>query len=273
VPEGSFPARPARSVQKAGPFGTLALLLSILAPPPLAAQEDLSRALAAIDSLDSCGEFEAALALVEPLLAGNADHAGLLRRQAEVQTDLAVYRIDSLSVDRRKALCVEALAAARRSAELEPGNAEGWFQVAQAAGYLSELPGGGETVEYCRESKAAFEQALACDPEHVWALHGLAIWHRQVAAIPGTVRLAARVFYGGLGRGSNREAERLFKEAIRLNPGSIRHHLELGKTYLEMKEWARARAEFERVLGLPERLYFDGQLKGQARELLTSMRR
>jgi len=250
----------------------LALVLAILTDPDIDAEEDLDGTLARIDSLDSAGAFAQALALAEPLLAAHPDNCRLLCLLAEVQTDLAVYRADSLEIERQKELCVAALTAARRAVECDPGYVEGWFQAAQAAGTLSGLPGGGETVAYCREAKEAFERALACDPGHIWSLHGLAVWHREVAAVPGTVRLAANVLYGGLGRGSNREAVRLFSEAIRLNPDSIRHHLELGKTYLEMKEWDLARAELERVTRLPARLYYDENLKVEARQLLVGLR-
>jgi tetratricopeptide (TPR) repeat protein len=237
--------------------------------PPI---PSIEAAIEEVAAHDARGEFEPALDLLAPLLARHPEHYELLCWQAELLVDLATYRSNSLSVEQQKAFCRDALTSARRAVEVNPGGAEGWFQRGQAAGALSNLPGGKETVEYCRETKTAFEQALACDPEHVWALHGLALWHREVACLPGPIRLAAKVLYGGLPRASNQEAIRLLTEAIRLNPGCIRHHLERGKTWLEMKEPDLARAEFERVLGLSLRSYHDEHMQAEARELLASLR-
>jgi tetratricopeptide (TPR) repeat protein len=221
-----------------------------------------------ITALGEAGENDRALALLRPLLEAAPDDVRLRCLISEVLAEQAEDPGGVPSVEERKRSAEEAIRHARRATELDPKGADGWFQLGRALGVLSQLPGGGETVAYAREAKAAFECALERDPDHVGALHGLACWHREVEDLPGLVRFAARVLYGGLPPASREEAVRLFRRAIELDPETIRHHLELGKTYLAMKDRPSARREFETVLRLPARGYRDTGWKDEAARLI-----
>lgn len=83
-----------------------------------------------------------------------------------------------------------------------------------ALGELSTLPEGWETVRMGKEARESSEMALTLNPNHVGAVHGLGVWHRQVATLTGPVQLA--------------------------------------KTLLAMGEVEEARSELETILRLPE---------------------
>ncbi len=60
-----------------------------------------------------------------------------------------------------------------------------------------------------------------------------------------------------------------FLRAIELEPHYLNHHLELGRTYLQLKRRDEARRELERVLALPPTSNpRDPHFQQQARELL-----
>jgi tetratricopeptide (TPR) repeat protein len=244
------------------------LLLALLPAPVVSGQVAVPDPIGEITALAEAGEHDRALALLRPLLEAAPGDVRLHCLIADLLSEQAEGVADTPSAAAGKDPAGEAVDHARRATELDPKGADGWFQLGRALGVLSQLPGGGETVAYAREAKAAFERALELDPDHVGALHGLACWHREVADLPGLVRFAARVLYGGLPPASREEAVRLFRRAIELDPETIRHHLELGKTYLAMKDRPSARREFETVLRLPARGYRDTGWKDEAARLI-----
>ena len=166
----------------------------------------------------------------------------------------------------------EAVAFALRAVAADSSSAQGWFQYGKAYGRLALFKGGKTKVNMSREVKVAFEKAIEIDPRHAGSLHGLARWHREVANLSWLLKTAAKIIYGGLPSASNEEAVRLFEQAIEIEPDSITHHLELGKTWLEMKEKEKARAEFELVLALPEGDAEDPEWKVEAEELMKKTR-
>jgi tetratricopeptide (TPR) repeat protein len=229
--------------------------------------------MAVIEALAGDGAYEQALALLRPLLTAAPDDPHLLCLASDLLSGQAEAMANGPSPEQGKGPAAEAVEHARRATGLIPQAADGWFELGRALGVLSQLPGGGETVAYARDSRAAFEQALVLEPDHVGALHGLGCWHAAVSGLSGLVRLAAKVLYGGLQPASYEEAARLFRRAIELDPEEIRHHLELGRTCLALKERDEARAAFERVLSLPARNRQDTLRQAEARELLAGISR
>ncbi len=240
----------------------------LLSPRSTAAcQQGLNDQLTTVSELNASGEYDRALQILRPLLRSAPDDYMLLCWMAEILVDKSEVILRDVTPRDAKPVCQEAVLNARRAVEVNPDDAEGWFQVGQTTGMLSQLPGGRETIDMAAESKSAFERAISTG-----AIHGLARWHYCVANLPRALKLAARIFYGGLPPASNEEAVRLYRSAISLEPDVILHHLELGKTYLEMREKALARAEFETVLRLPEAYHSDSNRKLEARRLLSEMR-
>lgn len=240
-------------------------LPAVLHGQAISSPDPLSR----VQELDRKGDYAGALRLLRPALQDQPESHGLLTWMAEVLADSSEI-VAKTSPQAAKALCEEAAVYARNAVEVAPQDAGGWFHLGRTLGTLSQLPGGWETVGMAKESREAFERALSLDPNHIGALIGLAVWHREAANLPAPLRLAARLV---LPVASNEEAVEFLNRAIRIEPDGIPQHLELGRTYLAMGRGVHASPELETVLGLPERDHLDRGRKEEASRLLESIRR
>ena len=213
--------------------------------------------------------------MLRTALRSDPDNYQLLCSISDNVTGRARHMPEDSRADKaaKEAVYEEALTFARHAVEVNEGHGEGWFQVGQALGRLALFRGGKTKVEMSKEVKQVFEKALELDPRHAGALHGLARWHREVANLSWFLMTFAKILYGGLPPASNEEAVNLFKRAIEVEPDNVSHHLELGKTYLEMKEKDLARQEFETVGRLPAVFFEDAQYKEEAEQLLRRLRR
>ncbi len=243
--------------------------LLIAAAPPAGAQQDQPLT-ARVDELNNEGAYQEAMDLLRPALGSDPDDYALLWRASEVLANWG--RITREDDDLQEQRYEEAVAFARRAVARDSTDAEGWFHLGKAVGRLALFRGGKTKVNMSKEVKEAFVMALEIEPDHPLALHGLARWHREVANLSWLLKTAAKIIYGGLPPASNEEAVELFQEAIRLQPDNIAHHLELGKTYLEMDMEEEAAASFRKVLELPATRADDPEWKQEAEGLLEKIR-
>ncbi len=248
----------------------LTLLLSVPLVPPIEGQNAQQMMASRLDELHLAGEYSAAVDLIRPALESDPGNYFLLCQIADNLTDWARTMSDKKE---QEAVYEEAVEFAMKAREANDTDAVGWFQYGKAYGRLALFNGGKTKVNMSKDVKTAFEKALELDPRHAGALHGLARWHREVANLSWFLKIAAKIIYGGLPPASNEEAVELFKKALAEEPESITHHLELGKTYLEMKEKDLARAEFEQALALPVGDADDPEWKGEAEELMKKVRK
>ena len=66
------------------------------------------------------------------------------------------------------------------------------------------------------------------------------------------------------GSASWAEAKRYMEESVAREPDRIIHHLDLAGVYRDMDDKAKARAEFQEVMKLPNQDYNDHQFKAEA---------
>jgi len=226
---------------------TAATFIGMLLPPGAAhGQDGLSGRLHLIGQMDRDGDYATALEILRAAYQRNQDDFDLRYWLAEMLMDSSEISAGSGLQEEARLLCEEAVTHARAAVNVRPRGADGWF-------------------------RAAFEKAISFDPSHAAALHGLARWHRFVASLSTAEKAAVKLFFGGLPPASNEEAVLLFRRAIAIDPATIVHHLELGKTYVELGQAGMARAQFEIVLELPETDHWDVGRKEEARRLLESM--
>jgi len=255
--------RLSQSVRKAVP------VLIVTALPVLAGAQVDPTLLGQIDDLLGDGAYAEAIPILRDALTGAPDSYDLLYRLSDALTEHA----RDLDEDAAEPVYEESLTFARRATGIRADDAEGWFMLGKALGRLALFRGGKEKVNMSKDVKDSFEQAISLDAEHAGAIHGLARWHREVANLSWVLKTAAKIIYGGLPPASNEEAVQLFERAIELEPDHINHHLELGKTWLEMRERDRARSEFEIALSLPPTEPDDDRNLEEAEQLLARIRR
>ena len=102
-----------------------------------------------------------------------------------------------------------------------------------------------------------------------------ALWNRKLASLNLLERGVANTVLGGVPSGASMaNAVRDLQKAIELEPGYINHHLELGRTYLMLKDRAQARRELERASALPTGgSALDTRYQAEAKELLAKLGR
>lgn len=161
---------------------------------------------------------------------------------------------------------------ARRAATLAPSESEAHLSVAISYAKMTPLLDKKGQMEASREIKTEVDKALTLDPSKDLAWHILGCWRQRMASIGLVTRTMARLVYGKLPDATNDEAVKCFQEAIKLNPGRLIHHIELGRTYAQMGKVEEARKCIEKGLAMPNIGKDDPEVKRRGRETLLSLK-
>jgi tetratricopeptide (TPR) repeat protein len=239
-------------MKKAVFAGVTALIWLTFASLPLSAQTAADHirqgdeAYAQFDDAKALEEYQAAVKL-EP------ENYEALWKTARAYFDLGdlMEPKDKNAVEEQRKLFTESYKLARQAVRANPDDTWGHFFFSAAQGKYVLTQGKKEQINASKNIKAEIEKAIELDPENDVAYHALGIWHRTMAEIGGAKRLFGGLIYGSIPKGSMEESEKYFKKAIELNPEYTNHHLELGRTYLAMKNYDLAKQEFQKTLELP----------------------
>jgi len=163
------------------------------------------------------------------------------------------------------------LAYANRAAKLAPNNSDAQLSPAITYGKMLTYEGKGAQVAASPLIKAAADRAIKLNPRNDTAWHVLGRWHQSLANLSGARRSIGEVLYGKLPVGTNADAIACFTKAISLNPGRLRHHIELGRTYAQTGNNADARKCIEKGLKMPNKEKDDYELKARGKETLAAL--
>ena len=155
---------------------------------------------------------------------------------------------------------------ARRAVEINPGDAEGHFSLARALGKNALTQSPRSRIKYAKDVRNQALECLKIDPKHAGCLHVMGMWNAEVMRLNGFTRAIAKNFLGGqiFDTANWAEARRYMEESVANEPDRIVHHLDLAGVYRDMGEKAKARAEYQAVMKLPNRDYNDRQYKAEA---------
>jgi tetratricopeptide (TPR) repeat protein len=155
---------------------------------------------------------------------------------------------------------------ARRAVEANPGDAEGHFNLARALGKNALTQGPKARIKYAGDVRAQALECLKINPKHPGCLHVMGMWNAEVMRLNGFTRMLAKNFLGGkvFSSASWPEAKRYMEESVANEPDRIVHRVDLGGVYRDMGDKAKAKAEYEAVMKLPNRDYNDRFYKGEA---------
>ncbi len=227
--------------------------------------------LAQCDAAYEANDLDASRQAAEAALAADANSAS-----AYWKLSRALIEQGNLTDNKQQRL--EFYENARLAAQqaVDSDAADSWARsyLAAAVGKLALFHGGKKKIELSKIVRDQTLRAIELDPRNDMALHILARWNREVANLGMLTKLAAKVVYGGVPKGaSNENAVRYFRDAIAVQPANINHHLELGFTYMKMRQYTDAITEFETVLNLPEDTPSDSDYKQQAQKELKKAQR
>ncbi|HYU53605.1 MAG TPA: hypothetical protein VEK37_11710 [Gemmatimonadaceae bacterium] len=155
---------------------------------------------------------------------------------------------------------------ARRAVDANPGDAEGHFNLARALGKNALSQGPRARIKYAGDVRTQALECLKINPKHAGCLHVMGMWNAEVMRLSGLTRMLAKNFLGGkiFGSASWAEARRYMEESVANEPDRIVHHVDLAGVYRDMGDKAKARAEWQVVMKLPNRDYNDRYYKGEA---------
>ena len=155
---------------------------------------------------------------------------------------------------------------ARRAVEANPGDAEGHFNLARALGKNALSQGPRARIKYAGDVRTQALECLKINPKHAGCLHVMGMWNAEVMRLSGLTRMLAKNFLGGkiFGSASWAEAKRYMEESVANEPDRIVHHVDLAGVYRDTGDKAKARAEWQAVMKLPNRDYNDRYYKGEA---------
>ena len=220
-----------------------------------------------VDSLRSQRRFRDALRLLSRLEDEQPRNPDVLYRLAFTWSDLG----KAADTERQaNEFYRQSLEVAERAVQADSTCAWAHFAVAVAQGRLTFHAGTRERVERSRAVKAHAERAIALDSTLAGAYHVRGRWHREAADLNFVQRAIVAAIYGGLPDASIDQAVRDFQAAIALEDRAY-HHLELGKTYLELDRPDAAREQFRKAIAIPRADPFDPEYKQEARQLLDAL--
>ena len=228
---------------------------------------DLPGAIAAGDEAFTRIEYPAAIAVYERALADHPDEPGLLWRLARVYVCAGEVAPDA---DQEKRF-VAAERYARRCVAVDSLNAPGHTWLAGALGYIALTEGVKRKVALSRELLHEAHRALEIDPndDAAWSIIGS--FYRALGNAGWLQRAIAELFLGSVPKGGYEEAESALWNAIRIAPGIMRHHYELGVLYLDMGREEDARAALTTAASLPVLTAIDRPRLAKARTLLEGL--
>jgi tetratricopeptide (TPR) repeat protein len=155
---------------------------------------------------------------------------------------------------------------ARRAVEANPGDAEGHFNLARSLGKNALTQSPRARIKYASDVRTHALECLKIDPKHAGCLHVMGMWNAEVMRLNGFTRMVAKNFLGGkiFDSANWAEAKRYMEESVANDPNRIVHHLDLAGVYRDMGDKAKARAEWQAVMKLPNTDYNDRHFKGEA---------
>ncbi|MEO5912682.1 MAG: hypothetical protein ABIS50_00500 [Luteolibacter sp.] len=163
------------------------------------------------------------------------------------------------------------LSYAKRAAALAPNNSDAQLSPAITYGKMVPYEGKSEQVAASPLIKAAADRAIKLNPANDTAWHVLGRWHQSLANVSGLRRSIGEALYGKLPVGTNADACACFNKAISLNPGRLRHYIELGRTYAQMGDNVDARKYLEKGLKMPNKEKDDYEMKALGKEALADL--
>jgi tetratricopeptide (TPR) repeat protein len=183
----------------------------------------------------------------------------------------------------------EAVKLLERSVATDPRHANAQAWLGTALGMSARGSGRMRQLSLAKQSREAYERALAIDSRNVYAREGLAQFYSIVPGIAGGSAAKARQQAAELSRVNrlrghislgliaerardHAAAEREFRSAVTVAPDSAISHLALGHYYARMKRWGDAYSAYDRLLernpGSQQALYHIGRVGALSGERL-----
>jgi tetratricopeptide (TPR) repeat protein len=147
---------------------------------------------------------------------------------------------------------------AEKSIDVNPNCGGGYTFLAAAIGNLAFWGVNSQKINSNWQMITFLNKSLNINPNDDIALSIYGSLERMLANVSWIEKTVAGLIYqNSLPSGSYENSVKYFKKAISIDQLLIRHHYELALTYLDMKEYQKAKEEFHNALKCPIRLKAD----------------
>ena len=205
----------------------------------------------------------AALQHYEAAIAADPKNYEALWKASRSAVDLGSFERDD---EKRGLYYLHGEQYARRAVAVNPGDPEGHFNLARSLGKNALSQGPKAKIKYATDVRDQALECLKIDPKHAGCLHVMGMWNAEVMRLSGFTRMLAKNVLGGkvFGSANWNDARRYMEQSVANEPDRIVHHLDLAGVYKDIGEKAKAHAEYEAVMKLPNRDVNDRHYKAEA---------
>jgi tetratricopeptide (TPR) repeat protein len=212
----------------------------------------------------------AALQHYQAALQADPKNYEALWKASRSAVDLGSYERDD---EKREAYFKTAEDDARKAVEVNPGDAEGHFNLARALGKNALSQGPRARIKYAKDVRSEALECLRINPKQAGCLHVMGMWNAEVMRLNGFTRMLAKNFLGGkiFDSANWAEAKRYMEESVAAEPGRIVHHVDLAGVYRDTGDKEKARAEWQAAMRLRNEDYNDRHYKAEADAGLRSL--
>ena len=244
----------------------LASLLVLFLGPVFAVTVQAADDIQSAEDLGKKWDYKGAIAVYDKILISEPKNYDALWRAADNYIKLGIMAKEA----DKAALYEKAAEFAGKAVEVSPDKVEGHVKLAIAKGRLALFKGGKIKVQLSKDVKAEAEKALQINPKNDEALHTLGAWNREIATLPGILKMFAKLIYGGLPPASREDAVKYLQEATAVNPKVVEHQLELGRCYMTVGKWDLAKKAWNECIALTPIEAYDKAFQAEAKSLLAN---
>jgi len=197
-----------------------------------------------------------------------SNDAELLWRKASAHFEIADQTSD---VSIHKTQFYPGFESAKKAVELKPNSARAHHWYAVLIGKIGMIEGTEQKIINSYEVEKYALKAIELDPNYDGTYHVIGRWHYEISNLSWIERKIASLVYESPPKGSFEKAVEFFDKAISVAPNDIRHHVWLGKTYIELDQEENAIYEFKISILLDPEDDGDVLLIKEAKDLLNSL--
>lgn len=221
-----------------------------------------------IDEHIDHSRYELALEEINSLMTAYPQDAELLWRKASAHFEIADQTSD---ISIHKTHFYPGFESAKEAVELNPNSARAHHWYAVLIGKIGMLEGTEQKIINSYEVEKFALKAIELDPNYDGTYHVMGRWHYEISNLSWFERKIASWVYEAPPEGSYEKAVEFFIKAISVAPDDVRHHVWLGKTYIELDQEDSAKQEFEIAISLPAKDEGDVLLIDEATNLLDTL--
>jgi tetratricopeptide (TPR) repeat protein len=152
-----------------------------------------------------------------------------------------------------------------------PDSSQAYFLTAVAAGNLCRVRKGTRKVALVRIVERNVSKAIKLDPDFAPAYVVLGLYYREIAIANPLLKILARLLLGGIPKGTLKDSEQAFQQALALSPNNIFALLEIARTDLLMGKKGEAIKHLKQSQNFNPSWYMDGKLKQESERLLKTL--